>query len=197
MHKQHVIHAALLLALPPLSLSPYWCPFSLYCLITVVVSVAHSVELLTLRVLFRVPFVLIKNYLKCFNTKVLQNWCRMSEKETQLEREWEREGEVWWRTWCVSDVKANSIKKYAYSESKSTINMEQPLNVRNTNRKALPLSRFYVFMILILFLLCHEILVRKTWKWTTIFKTVQIFMCFFPVVVILLLCFRSVYSLPM
>lgn len=71
MHKQHVIHAAFLpslsaspsLSFPPLALV---LNYSFLCL-------SRAVELLTLRVLFRVPFVLIKNYLKRFNTKVLRN----------------------------------------------------------------------------------------------------------------------------
>lgn len=47
----------------------------------------------------------------------------------------------------------------------------------------------FVFMILVLFLLCHEILVRKTWKWTTIFKTVQIFMWFYPLLFLSFACY--------
>lgn len=70
MHKQHVIHAALLL---PLSPSPPARPPLALVLNYSCLCLSRSVELLTLRVLFRVPFVLIKNYLKRFITKVLQN----------------------------------------------------------------------------------------------------------------------------
>lgn len=70
MHKQHVIHAALLL---PLSPSPLLVPPLALVLNYSCLCLSRSVELLTLRVLFRVPFVLIKNYLKRFITKVLQN----------------------------------------------------------------------------------------------------------------------------